>query len=259
MIVYKQVPSPNFGYPRGTHGQNNPRALVWHITASRPTTPPLAGLDSWFVNPDAGSTQLGIQDLEVHQYVQFEDACWGAGYLANPDLSNSHVYRWWNESINPNLESFQVEVVSLPGVGDVRRGMHRLSRETWETMQMVGLDIVERCPTIELVAFDWIGHYQIDGVNRIRDPKTVYWPVDILNDIKAAMPPEEEEEDMKPYLAWDIDKGRAVLIGPFGVAWVTEASDVEKLKAQYGEMTEAYWHSTIEAIRKAVIALGTEG
>ena len=197
MLSYLWKGSPNFGYPRGTHGQNRPRAIIWHITASRPTTPPLAGLDSWFGNPAAGSTQLGIQDREVHQYVQFDDACWGAGYLDRPDISNPHIYRWWNSGINPNTESVQVEVISLPGLNEVKKGQHRVNAETWETMKLVGSDLVERFEEIELVAFDFIAHHQVDSVSRARDTKTVYWPIDIMEEIINEL---EEEDDMAAIL-----------------------------------------------------------
>ena len=192
MLSYKQVPSPNFGYPRGAHGQNQIEAVVWHITASRPTNPPLIGLDSWFTNPAAGASHLGIQDGEVHQYVAFADAPWHAGLLQNPDLSNANVARWWNGNINPNVRTIGIEVVSLPGVGNVRHGQHRLSEATWETMVKVGADLVERFPGIKLQAVDWIGHGQIDGISRTRDPFTVYWPVDIMKAILA----EEDDDDM---------------------------------------------------------------
>ncbi len=179
----KWIGSPNFGYPRGTHGQNAPEALFWHITASRPTTPPLDGLDGWFQNLSAGSTQLGIQDKECHQYVQFEDACWGQGYMNSPDLSNPNVYRWYNNDINPNLKSIGVEVVVMPGPVEVPRGIHAVNNDTWNTMKETGLYIAERFPKIEFVAVNWLGHWQVDGVSRQRDPKNVYWPVDILGEI----------------------------------------------------------------------------
>ncbi len=233
MITYPQVPSPNFGYPRGAHGQNTPRAILWHITASRPTRPPLAGLDSWFKNPLAGSTHLGIQDSEAHQYVQFDDACWGAGYLDNPDISNPHVYRWWHQGINPNLELLQVEVVSLPGEGDVVRGTRRVNTETWETMKRVGVDAVERYPTIELVAFDWLGHYQNDSVSRARDPKTVFWPIDILDDILAAVaPPELGQEDEMATFVKDLND-------PDGWVWIITANTRRKMHGERGALATA--------------------
>lgn len=191
MVAYIQVPSPNFGYPRGAHGQNTPEAIVWHITASAPTATPLAGLDSWFTNPAAGAAHLGIQDDVVHQYVQFADAPWHAGIVQSPDLANANVARWSNGNINPNLRTIGIEVVSLPGVGDVPKGLQRLNPATWQTMLEVGADIVQRFPSIKLSAVDWLGHYQIDGITRTRDPKTIYWPTDILRAILG-----EEDDDM---------------------------------------------------------------
>ncbi len=179
----KWVGSPNFGYPRGTHGQNRPEALFWHITASNPTDPPLDGLDGWFQNPKAGSTQFGIQDKECHQYVKIEDACWGQGYMDDPDLSNPNVFRWWNNTINPNLRSIGIEVVMKPGLVEVPRGTHLVNNDTWNTMKELGLYIAEEVPRIDLVVVNWLGHWQVDGVNRQRDPKNVYWPVDILEEI----------------------------------------------------------------------------
>lgn len=179
-----QVPSPNFGYPRGTHNQNKPEALLWHITASRPTNPPLSGLDSHFTNPLAyASTQLGIQDEEVHQYVDFADACWGQGYMNDPDLSNPIIKNWWDNSINPNLRSIGVEAVRLPGMSQVPHGIHLVNEATWKTMKEVGRYIAEEVPSIGFVVVRWLGHWQVDGVNRQRDPKNVYWATDILEEI----------------------------------------------------------------------------
>ncbi len=184
-----QVPSPNFGYPRGVHGQNKPEALFWHITASRPTNPPLIGLDSHFTNPLAyASTQLGIQDDEVHQYVDFADACWGQGYMDDPDLSNPIIKNWWDNSVNPNLRSIGVEVVRLPGMSQVPHGIHLVNEQTWKTMKEVGRYIAEEVPSIGLVAVRWMGHWQVDGVNRQRDPKNVYWATDIWEEILSEMP-----------------------------------------------------------------------
>ena len=63
MIRYKQVPSPNFGYGRGVHGQNDPEAIVWHITASRPTSPPPAGRVA--VSASAKNNKAFWQELVV--------------------------------------------------------------------------------------------------------------------------------------------------------------------------------------------------
>ena len=82
----------------------------------------------------------------------------------------------------------------MPGEGNVARGTRRVNTETWETMKRVGMDAVERYPSIELVAFDWLGHWQNDGVSRLRDPKSIYWPIDIMEKIIQEMQIQEENE-----------------------------------------------------------------
>ena len=68
-------------------------------------------------------------------------------------------------------------------------------------MNDVGIEGVERCPTIELVACVWWGHYRNASVNRARDPKTIYWPIDIMEEILEDMEnAQQEEEDMTKIL-----------------------------------------------------------
>ncbi len=201
----KWIGSPNFGYGRGVHGQNKPEVLVWHITASGPSNPPLAGLDNWFQNTGAGSTQFGIQDDDCHQYVKIEDACWGQGYMTKPNLSNPFIANWWNLGINPNLRSIGIEVVAQPGPMKVRKGYHGVNEATWNTMKELGLHLTKTVPSINLTKSVFaVYHGMIDGINRARDTVNVYWPEDILADIlKEQTPepvpvpePEPEEEDM---------------------------------------------------------------
>ena len=234
-----QVPSTNFGYPRGTHGQNKPEALFWHITASRPTDPPLIGLDSHFTNPIAyASTQLGIQEEAVHQYVDFRDACWGQGYMDRPDLSNSIVKNWWNNNTNPNLRSIGVEVVRQPGPVEVPHGTHLVNEDTWRTMKEVGRFIAEEVSSIGFVVVRWIGHWQVDGVNRQRDPKNVYWPTDILEEILEDIA--KEERVYRLYHTWGPAKAWLVEYSANGLfpnwkRWVTTQAGLKILKDSYGD------------------------
>lgn len=56
---------------------------------------------------------------------------------------------------------------------------------------------------------------------------------------------EQEEEGMKPYLAWDLI-GAATLIGfPNGAAWITNANDLKTLEGIYGPMAIALDHTTV--------------
>ena len=59
---------------------------------------------------------------------------------------------------------------------------------------------------------------------------------------------EEEEDDMKPLLVWNIDKQAVFLVGPFGAVWVTDAADVPALEGLYGKMTVALHDSTLRQL-----------
>lgn len=192
------VGSPNFGYGRGVRGQNHAKALVWHITGSSPNVPPLpplSGLDGWFQNPAAGSTQLGIQDKAIHQYVRLQDAAWGNGLMRGPDLSNDIIKRWWDLGINPNVETWSVEVVSQAGPNNVQVGEHRVNQDTWDSMVWLGAHLAQTTPELdEFVVFQWQGHYMIDSLSRARDPITIYRPDDVRQDVVKVLaegrPPE---------------------------------------------------------------------
>ncbi len=58
----------------------------------------------------------------------------------------------------------------------------------------------------------------------------------------------EEEDDVKPFMAWDKDRSRAYLIGPFGAAWITESKDVAEFETLYGKTAVALSAATIKAI-----------
>ena len=61
-----------------------------------------------------------------------------------------------------------------------------------------------------------------------------------------------EEDDMKPYLAWDRDRQRAYLIGPWGATWLVNAKDVDKFAEQYGRMEIGYSKATMDALDQKV-------
>lgn len=195
------VGSPNFGYGRGVQGQNHAKALVWHITGSAPNVPPLdplSGLDGWFQNPDAGSTQFGIQDKAIHQYVRLADAAWGNGLMRAPNLRNDIIKRWWDLGINPNIETWSVEVVAEAGPNNVQVGEHRVNQDTWASMGWLGANLATDSPIDEFVVFQWQGHYMIDSITRGRDPITIYRPDDVRRDVVTILhPPEPEEEVVK--------------------------------------------------------------
>lgn len=163
--------SPNFGYPTGTHGQlgRHRWGKVLHITG--PGT--LAGMDSWFGNPNSGaSAHIGLNGREdPHQYVDFGDAAWHAGLLNRPDTSNPVVQRFVTEGLNPNLYELGIEVVAEPG--------DDLAREAWDQLVAVNAELDRRFPELADTPEAHLGHHQLDSVNRSRDPVSVYQPRDV--------------------------------------------------------------------------------
>ena len=60
--------------------------------------------------------------------------------------------------------------------------------------------------------------------------------------------PPQEEEDMKPFLAWDRDRKRIYLVGPWGATWITTAVDVKKFEELYGKLKVGRSHATLDEL-----------
>ncbi len=59
--------------------------------------------------------------------------------------------------------------------------------------------------------------------------------------------PSTEVNDMVPFLAWDLDRARVYLIGPFGAVWTPIQADADALAAKYGKVEMALHAATIDA------------
>lgn len=81
-----QVPSPNFGLPRGTEGRANNKviAIVDHIMSGT-----LIGTDSWFQNPASKvSSHFGVgKSGDIHQYVDINNVAWANRVVNKPSWS----------------------------------------------------------------------------------------------------------------------------------------------------------------------------
>jgi N-acetylmuramoyl-L-alanine amidase len=161
------IGSPNFGFPDGTHGQNEPEAIVYHIAQGS-----LAGIDAWFNNPKSyASTHfaVGLGGV-IHQYVRVEDAAWGNGVMNAPDMSIPWLKFCWENEINPNLKTISIEHEGFTG-DPWPEAMYQASRAL--TVWLVDAHNLRHF----LVALDdrFIGHYKIDSVQRANCPGTG-WP-----------------------------------------------------------------------------------
>lgn len=157
------IPSPNFGYPMGTHGQVKPLAKVYHIAAGS-----LAGMDSWFSNPDSSaSAHFGIGvNGEIHQYADTLDACWHAGIVLKPDMSIPLIQSWVNNRLNPNF--FTIGIEHEGQSGDIP------TPAQWDSSIQLSIWLDDNHPTLGNSINEHLRHSQIDSVNRAGDPGSGY-------------------------------------------------------------------------------------
>ncbi len=66
--------------------------------------------------------------------------------------------------------------------------------------------------------------------------------------LKRPAPIALEDDDMKPFLAWDRDRQRIYLIGPWGASWITTAKDVKKFEELYGKLDVRFGKATMDAL-----------
>jgi len=161
-----RIESPNFGYPRGTHGQlTNPIAVVDHIMAGY-----FEGCRSWFRNPESwASSTFGIsKNGDIDQYVSLYDCAWANGAVLKPDPIAAPVYT----DHNPNVVTWSSEHAGWSG-------------EPWtEAMYQADLKLKrylwQRKPDLIL-----LGHCHIDSVNKANCPGPT-WPRErLLVDLKG--------------------------------------------------------------------------
>lgn len=220
-------PTANFGYPRGTRGQNRPLFFVDHI------------MDGWkrtlddpnWREPAGVGVHFGIgRDGSMSQYTSIFEAHWGNGVagaahaddrraIERYDRSNRHLAAleqegewrlgmdlrgnvfWWLRAPNGgsllNMRSISIEHEGFPFDRD---GFDA----TWPPAMIEASVRVKRWCVGELRAAGMpldvdadalAGHFQIDGVNRVNCPGPE-WPRDrILAGITEATQQAQTRED----------------------------------------------------------------
>lgn len=147
------LPSPNKGYPIGTHRTD---AIIWHITA---------GTDSrgWLTNPTSGasSNYLIQRKGEIYELVKPGESAWANGAVRTPNKANPLVAKWLTEGINFNQRviSIECEGFSSKGAGG--------SLTAKQVDALVNLT-AWLCATFGIAPdrAHIFGHNQIDSVNR---------------------------------------------------------------------------------------------
>lgn len=163
-----RIESPNFGYPRGTHGQlTNPIAVVDHIMAGY-----FLGCRSWFKNPASwASSTFGVSMTGIiDQYVSLYDCAWANGAVFKPDPIAAIV----TTGQNPNVVTWSIEHEGYPEdlwTEAMYQADLKLKKWLWE--QKSGLIL--------------IGHCHIDSVNKSNCPGP-NWPRErLLADLEVNM------------------------------------------------------------------------
>lgn len=212
------IPSPNTGYPRGTHGQVFPLAKVVHIAAGT-----LAGMDSWFSNPNSSaSAHFGIgKNGALHQYADTLDACWHAGIMNRPDRTIPIIDNWFRTGKNPNL--FTIGIENEGQSGDIP------TPAQWETLIDLTIWLDETHPSLGDTLGEHLTHSQIDSVNRSGDPGTGYNIKTIFEENHMALTEDQKKNIQVAELLPDLIAMEAVLVR-MGLRVSGAFSTLEKVK-----------------------------
>ena len=221
-------------YDPAGHGgvPNKPRAFILHTPEEPADNYP--GTPHWFQNPAAGgSTTYFVSFLgEVFQCLP---ESWGAianGF--NPGNPQKLSYPSWASSSSLNWQTLSVEIEGY--AANIHQTMV-VGGKQWNALVAL---IKHRCAAwkIPIDRQHIMGHYQL-SIDRT-DPGAAFpWAV-----LMAHL----QEEDMKPFLVWNIDKQAVFWVGPFGAIWITDAQDVPALEKLYGKMEVALHDSTLRQL-----------
>lgn len=165
-----QIPSPNYGLPRGTKGRagHNVLAIVDHIMAGT-----LVGTDSWFQNTASEvSAHFGVgKNGAIHQYVDENNVAWANGVVTKP------TWPLLISGVNPNYYTVSIEHEGQSG--------DSLTEAQYEATLALHLYLIDYFG-LEVSTDTIIGHYRIDGVNRTDCPGSGFPWTRLLNDLKEA-------------------------------------------------------------------------
>ena len=222
------------GWPRG-----KPKACMIHATRSgqaRRTS--LAGhrletrsTINWFKSSASrASTNLIVSPLEIVRMVSDDDYAWHAKEHSD-----------W---------TYSVEVTQALPSDPYLDGHYELLGRAGRHYVSLGV------PPVYLPHFSngmegFTGHE--DSEQGVRDGKSDPGPeFDWPRFIASIQEPASKEDDMKPFLAWDRDRQRIYLVGPWGASWIVTAKDVKKFGEMYGKLEVGFGKETLDALDQKV-------
>lgn len=156
------------GSPHYWNGRNGQRAawIIVHGTAGGSSAQEVAG---WFQsnNPPTSTHYVIGRDGTIVQCVREENSAWGNGVL-----SDGHD-AWWNENINPNLQTISIEHVKT----DPNNASQLTAEQEASSFALIAYLCAKwQIPARPANASGGItGHYSIDPVNRANCPGNYPW------------------------------------------------------------------------------------
>ena len=230
-----RIPTANFGYPKGTRGQNRPVLFVDHIIAGWKRVLD----DPGWREPAGVGVHFGIgRDGSISQYTSIFDASWGNGVAGGRsaadrtgidrfDRGNRQLAvlegqgkwdftpsGWWLWRMEGGR---QVSVLNTATISTEHEGFpfdQGNFDATWPDAMIEATVKVKRWCLGELQEAGMpmtvdrhllAGHFQIDGVNRVNCPGPE-WPRErILERVSELMDPRKGDEDMPKLIS---PKGR---------------------------------------------------
>jgi N-acetyl-anhydromuramyl-L-alanine amidase AmpD len=204
-------PSPNRGYPTGTHRVD---AVIWHITQGTNSL-------GWLTNPSSGasSNYLIARDGTIYELVPPTESAWANGRVCKPDVDHDQplITQWLGEGVNFNQRTVSVE------------------HEGWTSYGAGGsLTAAQVDATVRLTA--WLcsrfglppdgqhifGHYEIDSCDRPNCPgfSTREWAT-WRGQVAAILRGDTTEGEVKEpaegeFKAYQNAKGETIFVANFG-------------------------------------------
>ncbi len=167
--IMAQIPSPNYGLPRGTRGRSGNKviAIVNHIMDGT-----LVGTDSWFQNTTSNvSAHFGVgKDGSIHQYVDINNVAWANGVVNKP------LWPLLNPDVNPNYYTVSIEHEGQSG--------DQFTEEQYQATLTLHRWLIDTF-ALQVNENTIIGHYRIDSVNRANCPGTGFLWQRLFTDLKG--------------------------------------------------------------------------
>ncbi|HEX9562833.1 MAG TPA: hypothetical protein VF981_02635, partial [Gemmatimonadaceae bacterium] len=240
-----------FGYPAGRRDQNRPVIFIDHRMGGYKRT---LDNDLWRHENWVGVT-FGIgRDGSLDQYCSIFDAHWGngiAGDVARYDRSNARLAELekrghWiaRPSYSRTAHSLDAGGMNILNAGSISTEFEDETLDQPWTDAMVEMSIRSKLwclDELETYGMPMVrdlhmvgGHFQIDAVNRPGCPGSHHPKAKVLAALLR-----QEEDDMKPFLAWCVERQQAFFVSAAGATYIKYPHLAQELERTFGKMNVA--------------------